>query len=157
MTGLRLYWAQRSLREQRLLIVMIALLVLVLGWLLVARPLIHALDEAKLRHGEAVIAVAEARTQANRDLSSGNRVAPPAEPIAGLVRRTAAEAGFGTARIAGQGPNRAGVAIDSARAQAFFAWIEGLERQGVKVERLRASPNPDRTLATETLLSVGRP
>ena len=136
---------------------MIGLLLLVLGWLLVARPLVHALDEAKLRHGEAVIAVAEARTQARRDLSSGNRVAPPALPIAELVRRTAAEAGFGAARIAGQGPNRIAVAIDSARAQAFFAWIEGLERQGLKVDRLRLSPNADRTLATEAVFSVGQP
>ena len=39
MSGLALWWRERSLREQRLLLVMLGLLVLVLGWLLIIRPL----------------------------------------------------------------------------------------------------------------------
>ncbi|HET9427701.1 MAG TPA: type II secretion system protein GspM [Allosphingosinicella sp.] len=152
---LSLWWTGRSQREQRLLSVMAGLLALVLGWLLVAQPLIGALEDAKLRHGEAVIAAAEARAQADRSRRSAQPAAmAPALPIDGLISRTATEAGFTGARIIGRSPARASIAVDAARAEAYFAWIAGLERQGVTVESLRASANPDRTLRTEAVFAA---
>jgi general secretion pathway protein M len=148
-----LWWRGRSPREQRLLLVMGVLLALVLGWLLVVRPLDGALDAAKQRHGAAVLAAAEARAEADvrRRAAQRPRQAPPLL-IDGLISQTATEAGFTGARIAAQGPGRASVAIDAARPQAFFAWIAGLEQRGLVVQSLRAQANPDRTLSTEAVL-----
>ena len=152
---LRHWWQERSLRERWLLSFMFGLLFLVLAWLLVARPLMVALEEAKLRHGEAVIAVAEARAEADRARRSAEPPSAPALPIDALVSRTATEAGFTGARIIGRGPARASVAVDAARAEAYFAWIAALERQGVTVESLRATANLDRTLSTQAVVAAG--
>ena len=152
---LRLWWQERSLRERWLLSLMLGLLFLVISWLLVARPLMIALEEAKLRHGEAVIAVAEARADADRARRSAAPPSAPALPIDALISRSATEAGFTGARIIGRGPARASVAVDAARAEAYFAWIAALERQGVTVESLRATANPDRTLSTQAVVAAG--
>lgn len=152
---LDLWWAARSQREQWLLGTMLALLAMILLWLLIARPLMSKLEEAKLRHGEAVIAVAEARGQSARARRvAASPAAAIAIPVDALIRRTAIEAGFTGARVAGRGADRASVVIGAARPPAFFAWVAALERQGLSVESLRASANPDRTLATETLFAV---
>ena len=150
MSALSAWWAERSLREQRLLLVMLALFALLAIWLLVIRPLSDALDAAQRRHDEAVMALAQAR---GRAAATGRTQAGPAAsaplPIDALISRTSAEAGFANARIAGQGPTRATFALDAARAPAFFAWVRMLERRGLVVESLRARANSDRTLAVE--------
>lgn len=151
--GLVLWWQARSPRERGLLAIMFALLALVLGWLLVVRPLSDALDAQQARHAEAVVALAEARTRAG----AAGPAAAPAGPVDAILARTAGEAGFPAARITASGPRRASVALDAARPQAFFAWIARLERSGLAVERLRARANSDRTIAAEaTLRARGR-
>jgi general secretion pathway protein M len=145
-----LWWAQRSARERRLVLVMLALVVVVLGWLMVVRPLSDALDAAKTRQAAATVALGEARARMSQ--SAGPGAAVPALPADSLIGRTATEAGFTSARIASQGPTRASVAIDAARPQALFAWILRLEQGGLVVERLRARANSDRTLAAEISL-----
>ena len=142
-----MWWAERSRRERRLILVMLALAVVVLGWLMVVRPLSDALDAAKTRHAAATVALGEARARAAQ--GAGPRAMAPALPIDSLIGRTATEAGFTGARIIGQGPMRASVAIDAARPQALFAWVLRLEQSGLVVERLRARANSDRTIAAE--------
>ena len=150
MDGLAAWWRVRTLREQRLLLAMLALVVLLLGWLLVIRPLSDALDAAQRRHGEAVTALAEARGRAEAARrSQGERNVSAPLPVDGFVRRTGAEAGFANGRIAALGPARATFAIDAVRPQAFFAWIRLMERRGLVVDSLRARANADRTLAVE--------
>ncbi len=148
--GLALWWRDRTVREQRLLLVMLALLALLLAWLLVIRPLSDALDAAQTRHAEAVTDLAEARARsaAARRYQSGRTASAPL-PVDGFVSRTSSEAGFANARIAGQGPARATFALDAVRPQAFFAWIRLMERRGLVVDSLRARANGDRTLAVE--------
>lgn len=143
------WWRIRSPRERGLLLVMVALMAFVLGWLLVVRPLADALDAAKARHGAAVVALAEAKARAAPGRAPA---AAPTLPVDSLIGRTAAEAGFAGARIAAQGPARANVAIDAARPQALFGWLVRLEGSGLVVERLRAQANSDRTLAVEAVL-----
>jgi len=152
--GLILWWRGRTIREQRLLAVMAALAVLVLGWLLVVRPLGDALDSAKTRHGAAVVALGEARARAEARQRRPD-APPPALPIDGLIGQAAGEAGFTGARITAAGPARASVALDAARPQALFAWVAGLERRGLTVERLRAEANADRTVSAEIAFRAG--
>jgi general secretion pathway protein M len=151
MTGAALvWWRARTLREQRLLIVMFGLLALLTVWLLVIRPLSDALDRAQRRHGEAVTALVEARARSeSASAMEGRPASRPTLPVDALLGRTAAEAGFTAARIAGRGPARATLAVDAARPQAFFAWVRLMERSGLVVESLSARANADRTLAVE--------
>ncbi len=143
------WWSERSPREQRLLQVMAGLAVIVLGWLLVVRPLTDSLDAAKTRHAAAVVALGEARARALPGASPG---APAAGPVDALVARTANEAGFTNARITSQGATRASVAVDAARPQILFGWVARLEQSGLVVERLLARTNSDRTVAAEITL-----
>jgi general secretion pathway protein M len=148
MEGLSPWWRARTPRERGLLLTMLALLGLVLGWLLVVRPLSDALDNAQRRHAAAVVALGEARARAQ---AAGEQVGGPAAPlpIDSFLSRTATEAGFVGARIAGQGPSRASFAIDAARPQAMFGWVRAMEGRGLAVESLRARTNSDRTVAVE--------
>lgn len=146
--NLLLWWQGRSPRERGLLAIMVALLAIVLGWLLVVRPLSDWLDQARTRHDAAVVALAEARARAD---AGGARVSAPL-PIDSLIGRTAAAAGFAGARIAAQGPARASVTLDAARPQAAFGWLAQLEGSGLVVERLHAQANSDRTLRIEASL-----
>jgi general secretion pathway protein M len=145
-----LWWAERSGRERRLILVMLALAVIVLGWLMVLRPLSDALDAAKTRHAAATLALGEARARLGQ--GAGPRAVAATLPADSLIGRTASEAGFTNARIASQGPMRASVAVDAARPQALFAWVLRLEQSGLIVERLRARANSDRTIAAEIAL-----
>lgn len=147
------WWAERSRREQRLIQVMLGLAVLVLGWLLVVRPLLDMRDAAKERHAAAVVALGEARARATPGAAPG---APAAGPVDALVARTANEAGFTNARITSQGSERASVAVDAARPQVLFGWVARLEQSGLVVERLNARTNSDRTVAAELTLRKRR-
>ena len=149
MNGALSWWRERTPREQGLLLVMSALLALMLAWLAVIRPLSDALDSARERHGAAVLALAQARARAEAAGSAGARRVSVPLPVDALVSRTATEAGFANARIAGQGPTAATIAIEAARPQAVFAWVAQLERQGLAVASLRARANQDRTIAVE--------
>ena len=150
------WWRGRTQREQRLLAIMFGLAALVLAWLLVVRPLSDALDSARTRHGAAVLALAEARAREDSArLSAGRAPAEATLPIDAAIGRSAAEAGFAGARITGEGPRMASVAIDAARPQALFAWVARLEQSGLAVARLSASANGDRTVSAEIAFRAG--
>jgi general secretion pathway protein M len=143
------WWRTRSLREQRLLLVMFGLLFIVIAWLLVIRPLGDALSQARERHGRAVLAVAEARARAQA-ISGLETTAParPNVPLDMLISRSATEAVFPVTGIEREGAGRATMTIQSVRPQAFFGWVNQMEtRSGLIVERLSATTNSDQTLA----------
>jgi general secretion pathway protein M len=142
------WWRTRTSREQKLLLAMFALAAVVLAWLLIIRPLSDALSRARERHGEAVLAMAEARAQA-RAITGVRRTAParPTVPLDSLLSQSASEAGFPVTRVEREGANQATITIQPVRPQAFFAWVNQMEgRNGLIVERLTANTNSDQTL-----------
>lgn len=147
-----------SLREQRLILVMLALAGIVFAWLLVVRPLGDALADARARHGAAVVALADARARAAeiaRLEQQGS--AAPGGPADVVVSRSAVEAGFQLSQIQAAPDGSVTLAMDSARPQAFFDWVARLEgAQGLVVERLNARANGDRTIAVELRLRPRR-
>jgi general secretion pathway protein M len=151
MSGLGRWWRDRSPREQAMLGVMGALIVLVLGWLLIARPLSAALEAARAREAAAAEAVGAARARAARARVSAASASAPL-PIDSYVTRSASDAGYPNARVTAQGPTRAALAIAAARPQVLFGWIASLEAHGVVVETLRASAGADHTVAIEATL-----
>lgn len=150
---LKILWLARSPRERWLLGVMLALVALVLVWLLVLRPLADTLSASRQRHGEAVAALAEARSQAEAIAAlERNRLAPFAGPIDTAVAAAAASAGFQLSGLQAEGQGRVSLAIGAAKPQALFGWIAALEAQGYIVETLTATPNPDQTLSSRIVL-----
>lgn len=151
------WWKGRSLREQRLLLVMLALLGVTILWLGIYRPVDAALSAARARHADAAVRLGEVRAQATTlGALAKSFVAPPAGPLVELVTADANAAGFGAAVIAPQGDRRVSVSIPSARPAALFGWVSRLEGRGIIVERLSARANSDPTLAIDmTLVSGG--
>ena len=148
--SLKLWWRTRTLREQRLLIAMLGLLAVVLAWLLVIRPINDRLAEARERHGAAVLALAEARAQAEAiGTLQEQRPAALGAPLDSILDRSAAEAGFPVTRVEREGINQATIVFESVRPQAFFAWVNQMEGRGLIVERLSAQTNGDQTLGVE--------
>lgn len=136
-----------------MLLVMFALVGVVLIWLLVLRPLADLRANAEQRHGEAVTALAEART---RNAAPAAATAIPPLPIDSLLARTSSEAGFPNANIVAQNPVQASITIEAGRPQAVFGWVRGLEAQGVVVQSLRARANQDRTIFVEASFGARR-
>jgi general secretion pathway protein M len=149
---LQALWLARTPRERWLLGVMLALVALVLVWLIILRPLGDMLSAARQRHGEAVAALAEARSQAAAIAAlERNRPAPFAGPIDTAVAAAASEAGFQLSGVQPEGPGRVSIAIGAAKPHALFGWVAALEAQGYIVQSLTASSNPDRTLSAQIL------
>ena len=149
--NLKRWWQGRTLREQRLLLALGGVASFVFVWLLVIRPLSDSLSEARERHGEAVIALAEARAGAAMlQTAETDRPPPLSAPLDSLLNQSATEAGFQVNRIDRLGPNQATVVIDAARPQAFFGWVNQMENErGLIVERLTATTNADQTLSVQ--------
>jgi general secretion pathway protein M len=148
------WWRQRSRREQLLLVIMLALAAITLVWLFVIRPLGDALADARERHAQAVIALAEARSKARSITRLEGQKLPALEgPLLMTVSADAAEAGFALSRITPDGDRRVSLSMSAAKPQSFFPWLDRLEKgRGLVVERLSVASNSDRTLSVELTL-----
>jgi general secretion pathway protein M len=154
MTAMIDWFRGRSVREQRLLLAMLAIALPLLLWLLVWRPVDAALTGAWDRHAEAVdrhgrvLAAAEA-------LEAGARPGPTLATgeIAALAGEAAGRSGLTLASAAPQGPDRAAVSIAAGEPRAMLAWLRGLEEQGVVIDDLRMTPAPDGTVALTAVLA----
>lgn len=152
------WWDTRSAREKRLLLILAALLVLVLAWLLVIRPLGDARANAEQRLDAAVAELGKARADAVALRQLGARPAgaqPVPRPLDGFLMQAGGEAGFTNLNVMADGSSRATISVASARPQAFFGWLAQLERRGVVVESMSARTNPDQTIAVEAVLRTG--
>jgi general secretion pathway protein M len=153
MTALRLWVAGRSRREQRLLLVMLALLGVTIVWGLILRPLGDGLSSARERHAAAVVRLGE--TAATVDaLRAATRSAPPplTGTLADAVRARADEAGLPLGSVEPDGADGLHVAIPSARGAALVAWLARLERAGIVVAGATLTDNGDRTVAARLTL-----
>ena len=148
---MKAWFASRSKREQRLLLIMAALAVVTFIWALVIRPLGDATAGARERHAAAVIRLGE--TQAALDTLRQRRLLRPLSgDLDGAVRALANEAGFAIASLDPDGAGGVRVAIPSARGAAMTAWLARIERAGLVVESAALTDNGDRTVAARLVL-----
>lgn len=145
------WWNERSPREQRMLAVMIAVLVAVVAWLGVVRPIGLARDAAEARHARAVVALGKVRELGGRFDALRARPQPAIdEPLVVFLGRSASEAGLPVERLEAEGSDRAVLTIMAVRPPAVFGWIQRVEvRHGLIVERLSATRNLDTTIAVQ--------
>jgi general secretion pathway protein M len=147
--GFLAWWRTRTVREQRMLLVMGVLLAICFAWLAIVRPMDKALARERARHDRAVLARADARAEADAIMAiTRGRGTAPAGSIPALVGQRASEAGFTAARIEPEGDGRAAVVIDAVNPRVFFPWAAAIEqRDGLVVDSLSAKANSDATLA----------
>lgn len=155
--ALRLAWSERSTREQRLLLVMIALAAIVVLWLGIIRPLGDALSAADARLAQAAIAQGDIAARVD-ELALARRTAPrrPDRPLDAAVNDAASAAGMTLSRVDLQGADRIAIGIGAVRGPALFDWLGGLARQGIVVERIALTANADATLSVDAMLSAAR-
>lgn len=153
MTQLRAWYAARSLREQRMILVMLALAAVTFVWAGVVIPVRDGLASAQSRHRDAVerlgrtLVAVDAVKRAQR---AGITLVEA--PLPDAVRAKAEEAGFTLATLDPDGPDRVKVSIATARPPALFAWLAGLEQAGILVESSAITPNTDQTVAAQLTL-----
>ena len=151
MTALRTWFAGRSLRERRLLVVMVALAALTLVWAGIILPVRDGLDSARTRHADAVVRLAETENTVEA-LQAARRVRPLTGALADVLRAEAEAAGFTLATLDEQGAGRVHLTIQSARGPALSAWLARLERLGILVDAATLRDNGDNTLAADLVL-----
>lgn len=143
------WWEGRSLRERRMLTVMLALIAATAVWLGVVRPLFgwrEAAAENRARaeaeHGAVLAAVARL---------APIRTAAPADArgLEPTVRQTAEAAGL-TITTGMDASGRLGFRIDRGSTAAVFGWLSGLKTaQGLDPVSLGVIENADATLQVE--------
>ena len=155
MSALAAWYASRSLREKRLILVMLALLVLTVLWAGVIRPVRDALDTARDRETRAVVRLGQvkARVAAVKAIQR-SRPGGPAGPITDAIRTRADEAGFALSSLEPDG-DRVRITIAQAKPGALLGWISVLEADGLLVDSSTINGNGDGTVAV-TLTLKGR-
>lgn len=153
MTGLRAWFAGRSSRERRLLLVMLALAVVTLLWAGIVIPVRDALSSARERHAGAVdrLGTTISRVDLLRDV--GRRPALAGDLVA-LVRAEADQAGFALATIDAEGTDRVRATVQSARPGALAGWLARLEARGVLVDSATLTDHGDRTVGAVLVLKA---
>lgn len=140
------WYSGRSPREQRLLGIMMALLVIVIGWLGVLRPLDTGLAQARADQELAIIRLERVRSDVLALKTGGTAATDSAQA---LVSRLADQAGFSPTRLDPGAEGRVLTGLASAKPVALTRWLEALDAQGVFVEQISIRPNSDATLAVD--------
>lgn len=144
------WWDGLSLRERRMLAIMGALVLGVVGWLGVVRPLDNwQADQARAR-------VAAERRLTQVETAVIQRGARPAEAVdlQALVASTASAAGVQPTSGMSEG-GRLGFRLDRVTTAQAFGWLAVLEQGGARIEELGVVENADGTLGVTGALASG--
>lgn len=153
MSNFKTWFAQRSKREQRLILVMLALAAVTLVWAGIIRPVDDGLASARERHAAAVDRLGETEVAVAALKAAGQRRALTGT-LADTVRTRADAAGFAIATLDDQGGDRVHLTIQSARPGALDDWLATLERSGILVDAATLRDNGDRTVAADLVLKA---
>ena len=151
------WWRDRSVREQWLVGIMLIMLVVIIAWLGIIRPLDSAQIKAETRHSAAVQALGEVRVMTGEIRTAEHRArSAQGLPLVELVSRRAADAGITTQDLQPGGNGRVTVQIEAIKPMPLLRWIGKLEaNDGVIVERMNASKNADATVTAALTLRGG--
>jgi general secretion pathway protein M len=154
--SLKDWWSTRTQRERWMLAGMGALIVALLFWYGLLRPLQGLSAEAKDRHAVAIATLTEAQAlKAGIDAAG----AGPAtlDDLAGLARAAAAEAAIGLVR---EEPGAAGsieLWTEPVEARTLFAWLSVLQAKGVGVRALETHRGEDGLVEARLALGGSTP
>jgi len=158
MSGLRAWFDARSLRERRLILVMLGLAAVTLAWAGILRPLNDGLAGARERYAGAVERLGEAEAGADAVRAAARDGARPlAGPLLDTVRARADEAGFALDALEPDGADRVRVSIPTARPGPLSAWLARGEAAGLLVDEATYTDKGDRTVSAVVVLRARRP
>lgn len=153
MKELRDWFAGRSLRERRLILVMLGLAAVTLVWAAVIMPVRNGLSSTRARYTDAVVRLGEAQAGLAQVKAAQRRAGPPlAGALADAVRTSAQGAGLTLSTLDPDGADRVRAGVASARAGVLTAWIAGLEGSGVLAEAVTVAGNGDGTVNAQMTL-----
>ena len=138
MSSIRSWFAGRSLRERRLILVMLALLVVTMLWGGIILPVRDGLSSARERYADAVVRLGSTQNAVDLIRSAGRRT-PIEGSLADTVRRRADESGAG----------RVHATITAARPAALARWFAGLEASGILIESAAWRDNADGSVGVD--------
>ncbi|WP_164115709.1 type II secretion system protein GspM [Sphingorhabdus sp. Alg239-R122] len=142
------WFVSLSRREQILVSIFAALLAIVIGIYGIILPFISAYSSVRQDYSVAV--EDSARLSAKLDLlGRGNARAQTRldGSLHQIIAESAAEKGFTVDSNNPMGNDSTTITISSASASAFFAWINELEQQGIRLETLSISPTANGTIS----------
>ena len=153
MTGLRAWFAERSLRERRLLLVAAALAAVTLIWGGIVIPVRDGVASARERHAGAVDRLGTTIARVDLIRRVGRRPALAGDLVT-LVRSEADQAGFALATIDAEGADRVRATVQSARPGALAGWLARLEARGVLVDSATLTDHGDKTVGAVLVLKA---
>ena len=149
------WWGGRTVRERRMLLVMIGLLTAVAVWLGLVQPVLGWRAAAADRAEAAAVTLAEVRAAAASFGSPERPVNPPAEGLEPLIRRTAEAAGLEVVTVM-SASGQLGFQLSSVSSGPLFAWLGALETDHrLTICSLGVTENADATLNVEGGLASG--
>lgn len=153
MSGLRIWFMARSLRERRLLLAMAALLVVTILWAGVILPVRDGLETSQARYDDAVVRLATTRGEVDSIKANGRRPALTAS-LADTVRAAADQAGLAIATLDEQGAGRVHLTIQSARPGVISGWLAGIEARGILIDAATLRDNGDKSVGADLVLKA---
>ena len=149
------WWSARTLRERRMLLVMVGLLCATVAWLGVVQPVLAWRAAAADRAEAAALTLAEVRAAA-ASFGPARRVASPSpEGLEPLIRRTADAAGLDVVTVM-SASGQLGFQLSSVGSGPLFAWLAVLETDHrLSICSLGVTENADATLNVEGGLASG--
>lgn len=147
-------WDARSLREQRMLMGLGAVVVLMLIWFLIVSPLLAWREAAVERYADA----AEDHALVTQALGGASADAPGATSSQALelaVRQSAEARGVViVAATPGVGGSLT-ASVERAAPTGLFAWVADVEQGGAAVRAFSATENADATLQAQITFAGG--
>ena len=150
------WYGQRSAREQRLLLAMLAMALPLLIWLALVVPLERAYDRALERQLEAVDRHARILSLAERAKGAPARRAVQVADLGLFLTDNARQAGLTAAPSAAPTPGSSLVTIATASPPAALEWLRQLETAGYLVSDVRMTPAADGSVAVTATIGGGR-
>lgn len=153
---LRTWFRARSLREQRLLLVMLALLALTVIWAAIILPVSDGLSSARTRLDAATVLLGETE-QRVRDLKALDAPGTPRPTATALdadLRARAEAAGIALSSVALVGGNGVQFSVASVRPGPLMGFLSRLEDAGLIVDTLTLTDNGDKTVSAQGSLRV---
>lgn len=152
--GVAVWWAGRTLRERRMVMVMIALIAVTVAWLGVVRPVLGWRAEAADRAAAAAATLVEVRAAAASLAPPGSPAQLPVEGLEPLIRRTAEASGLEVV-TAMSASKQLGFQLSSVGSGPLFAWLSALETDHrLTVCSLGVVKNADATLNVDGTVSA---
>jgi general secretion pathway protein M len=143
------WFDERTPRERRLVLLMLAIAIPVLVWLLIVRPMAQAYDDALEQHLEAVDRNGRVRMLADAAKATPRavRAAPSAADLGLVVAEAAGQAGLALEGNNPAGANAVAITVGQAPARTAVQWLNDLETRGLTVEEWKMTPSGPGTIS----------